>query len=128
MLMRWNTKTNQAHIDYVKDMGLNTIRFEGTLGNEELYDMADKAGIILMPGFVCCSRWQSDSGWSTEEDSVAYASLDSQMRNLRAHASPFVFVYGSDMPPSTTHLAQYKTITTNQIGRASCRERVFVHV
>jgi exo-1,4-beta-D-glucosaminidase len=35
------------------------------------------------------------------------------MRNLRAHASPFVFVYGSDAPPNATHLAQYKTITNN---------------
>jgi exo-1,4-beta-D-glucosaminidase len=113
MLMRWDSKTNQAHIDYVKDMGLNAIRFEGTLGNEELYDMADQAGIILMPGFVCCSRWQSDSGWSTEETNVAYASLNSQMRNLRAHASPFVWAFGSDQPPTAAHLAQYKTIATN---------------
>lgn len=113
MLQRWDTKTNQAHIDYVKDMGLNTIRFEGTLGNEELYDMADKAGIILMPGFVCCSKWQSDSGWSTEETTVAYNSLDSQMRNLRAHASPFVFAYGSDMPPTAAHLAQYEAIAAS---------------
>ena len=113
MLMRWDTKTNQAHIDYVKDMGLTAIRFEGTLGNEEMYDMADRAGVLLMPGFVCCSRWQSDNAWSAEETNVAYASLDSQMRNLRAHASPFVFAFGSDAPPLTAHLAQYQTIATN---------------
>jgi exo-1,4-beta-D-glucosaminidase len=113
LLMRWDTKTNQAHIDYVKDMGLTAIRFEGTIGNEELYDMADKAGILLMPGFVCCSRWQSDNAWSAEETNVAYASLDSQMRNLRAHASPFVFAFGSDAPPLATHLAQYQAIATN---------------
>jgi exo-1,4-beta-D-glucosaminidase len=113
LLMRWDTKTNQAHIDYVKDMGLTAIRFEGTLGNEEMYDMADKAGVLLMPGFVCCSRWQSDNGWSAEETNVAYASLDSQMRNLRAHASSFVFAFGSDAPPLAAHLAQYQSIATN---------------
>ncbi len=113
MLMRWDTKVNQAHIDYVKDMGLNAIRFEGTLGNEEMYDMADRAGLILMPGFVCCSRWQSDTGWSTEEETVAYGSLDSQMRNERAHASMFVFAFGSDAPPTAAHLAQYHTIAAN---------------
>jgi exo-1,4-beta-D-glucosaminidase len=113
LLMRWDTKTNQAHIDYVKDMGLTAIRFEGTIGNEELYDMADKAGILLMPGFVCCSRWQSDNAWSTEETNVAYASLDSQMRNLRAHASAFVFAFGSDAPPLAAHLSQYQAIATN---------------
>ncbi len=110
MLMRWDTKTNQAHIDYVKDMGLNTIRLEGILGNEELYDMADQAGLMLNPGFVCCSRWASDNSWSTEETNVAYASLDSQMRALRAHASPFMWNYGSDTPPGTTVLTQYKAI------------------
>jgi exo-1,4-beta-D-glucosaminidase len=113
LLQRWDTKTNQAHIDYVKDMGLTAIRFEGTLGNEELYDMADKAGVLLMPGFVCCSRWQSDNAWSAEETNVAYASLDSQMRNLRAHASPFVFAFGSDAPPLAVHLTQYQTIANN---------------
>jgi exo-1,4-beta-D-glucosaminidase len=110
LFMRWDTKTNQAHVDYVKAMGLNAIRFEGTLGNEELYDMADKAGVMLMPGFVCCSKWQSDSGWSTSDEAVAYGSLESQMRNLRAHASPFVWLYGSDAVPTAAHLAQYQAI------------------
>jgi len=113
MFQRWDTKTNQTHMQYVKDMGLNIVRFEGTLGNEELYDLADQMGIMLMPGFVCCSRWQTDSSWSAEEQTVAYNSLDSQMRNLRAHASSMVWVYGSDEIPTAAHLTQYKTITTN---------------
>ena len=113
MLQRWDTKINQTHMQYVKDMGLNAIRFEGTLGNEELYDLADQYGIILMPGFVCCSRWASDNSWNAEETTVAYNSLDSQMRNMRAHASPFVWAFGSDEAPGATVLAQYKTIATN---------------
>ncbi len=113
MFQRWDTKTNQAHMQYVKDMGLNAIRFEGTIGNEEIYDLADQMGIMLMPGFVCCSRWQSDSRWSAEEETVAHNSLDSQMRNLRAHASPFVWAIGSDQPPTATHLAQYHAIITS---------------
>lgn len=113
MFQRWDTKTNQTHMQYVKDMGLNAIRFEGTLGNEELYDLADQYGIMVMPGFVCCSKWENDNGWNAEDETVAYASLDSQMRNLRAHASPFVWAYGSDQPPTAAHLAQYKTITSN---------------
>ncbi|MBO0884314.1 MAG: hypothetical protein J2P17_29095, partial [Mycobacterium sp.] len=110
LLQRWDTKTNAAHIQYVKDMGLNTIRLEGTLGNEELYDLADKAGIMIMAGFVCCSAWENDSGWSTEQDQVAQASLDSQMRALRAHASGFLWAYGSDQPPTAAHLSEYKNI------------------
>jgi hypothetical protein len=58
---------------YVKDMGLNTGRFEGNLGNEEIYDIADREGVILMPGFVCCSAWENDT-WNAEQGQVAHAS------------------------------------------------------
>jgi len=112
MLQRWDTKTNTAHMQYVKAMGLNTVRLEGTLGNEELYDLADQMGIMIMPGFVCCSVWENDSGWSVEQEQVAKNSLDSQMRALRAHASPFVWAYGSDQPPTAAHLTTYKNTTT----------------
>jgi len=108
MLQRWDTKTNAAHIQYVKDMGLNAIRLEGTVGNEELYDLADQAGVMVMAGFVCCSAWENDS-WTAEQEQVANASLNSQMRALRAHASSFLWAFGSDCPVSTAHLTTYKT-------------------
>jgi exo-1,4-beta-D-glucosaminidase len=109
LLQRFDPKSAAATIQYVKDMGLNAIRFEGTVGYEDLYDLADKAGVMLMSGFVCCSAWEKDT-WTAEQEQVAHASLDSQMRNLRAHASPFVWAFGSDCPVSATHLAQYKAI------------------
>src|ERR671929_81098 len=111
MLQRFDPKSDATTIKYVKDMGLNAIRFEGTLGNENLYDLADQNGIILMGGFVCCSAWENDT-WTTEQENVAHASLDTQMRNLRAHPSAFLWAFGSDQPVSATHLAQYKTIAT----------------
>jgi exo-1,4-beta-D-glucosaminidase len=109
MLQRFDSKRAAATIQYVKDMGLNTIRFEGTVGYEDLYDRADEAGLMLMPGFVCCSAWERDT-WTRERKLVAYASLNSQMRNIRAHAGAFVWAFGSDCPVSPTHLAQYKAI------------------
>ncbi|WP_327085159.1 hypothetical protein OIE66_22665 [Nonomuraea sp. NBC_01738] len=112
LLNRWDTRTNKAHVDYVKAMGLNTIRLEGTLGNEELYDLADRAGVLLMPGFVCCSAWENDSGWSAEQEQVAQRSLTSQMRSLRHHASVLLWNYGSDQPPTAAHLSAYKNIAT----------------
>ncbi|GAA3610438.1 carbohydrate-binding protein [Nonomuraea rosea] len=112
LLQRWDTKTNTAHIRYVKDMGLNTIRLEGTLGNEELYDLADKAGIMIMSGFACCSAWENDGGWSAEQQRVAYASMESQMRAMRHHAASFLWTYGSDRPPSPARLTGYKRIAT----------------
>jgi len=113
MFGRWDTKTNTTHMQYVKDMGLNIVRFEGTIGNEEIYDLADQMGILLFGGFVCCSKWENNSGWTTEEHSVAMASADSQLRNLRAHASVLLWAYGSDQPPTAGNLADYKAIATS---------------
>jgi exo-1,4-beta-D-glucosaminidase len=112
LLQRFDPKSAAATIQYVKNMGLNTIRLEGTVGYEDLYDLADNAGVMLMSGFVCCSAWEKDS-WTAEQEQVAHASLDSQLRNLRAHASPFVWAFGSDCPVSAAHLAQYKAIANN---------------
>jgi len=109
MLQRWDTPTNEAHMRYVKDMGLNIVRFEGTLGNDELYDIADREGIMVMAGFVCCSKWAQDRNWTAEQTAVANASLASQMRALRAHPSAMVWTYGSDNPPGAGVLAQWKS-------------------
>jgi exo-1,4-beta-D-glucosaminidase len=113
MFMRWDTNINQTHINYARDMGLNTIRFEGILGNGDFYADADRAGIALMPGFVCCTYWASWGSWSAEDLSVAKASLNTQMRLMRAHPSALVWAYGSDELPTASVLASYKNIATN---------------
>jgi exo-1,4-beta-D-glucosaminidase len=110
LLQRWDTRTNTAHIQYVKQMGLNTIRLEGTVGNQELYDLADRAGVMVMAGFVCCSAWENDGSWSAEQEQVAGASLDTQLRALRGHASAMLWAYGSDQPPTAAHLAGYQAV------------------
>lgn len=113
MFMRWNTKTNQTHVQYVKDMGLNIIRFEGILGNEEVYDLADQAGIMLLPGFVCCTYWASWNSWTAEDLQVGTGSLNSQMRLMRAHPCALVWAFGSDELPTASVLTQYHNIATN---------------
>jgi len=113
MFMRWDTNINQTHLNYARDMGLNMIRFEGILGNEDIYTDADRAGVTLMPGFICCTYWVSWSSWTAEDLSVANASLDSQMRRMRAHPSALVWAYGSDELPTASVLSGYKNIAAN---------------
>src|SRR5205085_4900276 len=84
LMQRWDTKTNTAHMQYLKKMGLNTIRFEGTIGNEELYDLADRQGLMVFAGMVCCSAWENETKWTTEQTQVANASFATQLRALRA--------------------------------------------
>ena len=109
-MQRLDPRDAATTVAYTKAMGLNTIRLEGTLGNRALYAAADRAGVMIMPGFVCCSIWQNDQRWTTDQANVAAASLDSQMRALRAHASAFMWAFGSDCPVNGPHLRRYKRI------------------
>jgi exo-1,4-beta-D-glucosaminidase len=114
LFMRRDTAIDETHMRYAKDMGLNAIRFEGILGNEDIYDIADREGIMLIPGFVCCSRWEQWPRWTTNNFTIACASLESQMRNMRAHPSALAWLFGSDKTPLDTDqhpvLRSYKAI------------------
>jgi exo-1,4-beta-D-glucosaminidase len=100
MLLRpANTERIEAEFRYVKEMGLNTIRLEGKLETDEFYDLADKHGILLMPGWCCCDQWETWDKWDAEDHQVAPASLQSQALRLRNHPSVLVWLNGSDYAP-----------------------------
>ena len=52
MMLRYSPERFEQEIAYVKDMGLNTIRLEGKLEDEPFFDIADREGILVMPGLV----------------------------------------------------------------------------
>jgi exo-1,4-beta-D-glucosaminidase len=54
MFLRWMPTRIEHEFEYVKDMGLNTIRLEGKLERDEFFEMADRMGILIMPGWCCC--------------------------------------------------------------------------
>jgi exo-1,4-beta-D-glucosaminidase len=99
MLLRWSSRRVDADLNYVRDMGLNTIRLEGRIDREEFYEKADRLGILVMPGWTCCDAWEKWSNWKDEQHRVAADSLRSQIRILRNHPSVFVWLNGSDGPP-----------------------------
>ena len=99
MLLRWSPEKLDADLEYVRDMGLNTIRLEGRIDHEELFARADRLGILMMPGWTCCDAWEQWSKWGAEQHRIAAESLRSQIRILRNHPSVFVWLYGSDGPP-----------------------------
>jgi len=99
MLLRWSSKRLDADLNYVRDMGLNTIRLEGRIDREELFEKADRLGILVMPGWTCCDAWEKWSNWKEEQHKIAAESLRSQIRILRNHPSVFAWLYGSDGPP-----------------------------
>jgi exo-1,4-beta-D-glucosaminidase len=99
ILLRWSPEGLDADLNYVRDMGLNTIRLEGRLDREEFYKKTDRLGILVMPGWTCCDAWQYGKRWQPEQYKVAADSLRSQIHILRKHPSVFVWLYGSDEPP-----------------------------
>ena len=94
-----NTERIEAEFRYVKEMGLNTIRLEGKPETDEFYDLADKHGILLMPGWCCCDQWEMWDKWDAEDHRVAPASLESQALRLRNHPSVLAWLNGSDYAP-----------------------------
>jgi exo-1,4-beta-D-glucosaminidase len=99
LLLRWSSKRLDADLNYVRDMGLNTVRLEGRIDREEFYEKTDRLGILVMPGWTCCDAWEQWSNWKEEQHKIAADSLRSQIRILRNHPSVFVWLYGSDGPP-----------------------------
>ena len=61
--------------------------------------MADRLGILIMPGWTCCDAWEKWGQWTPEQMTIASASLADQITRLRNHPSVFVWLYGSDNPP-----------------------------
>jgi exo-1,4-beta-D-glucosaminidase len=90
----------EAELDYVQDIGLNVIRLEGKLESNEFYDRADERGIVTLPGWMCCDRWQDSALWTPSDHRIAARSMETQAERLRRHPSVFDFLIGSDEPPT----------------------------
>ncbi|MGE5681634.1 MAG: glycoside hydrolase family 2 TIM barrel-domain containing protein, partial [Bacillota bacterium] len=116
-----NTYENyEAQIRYAKHMNLNTIRLEGFWGNnEDLYNLCDENGILLMAGWSCQWEWPASLGKETDqyggikspEDILLISkSWKDQIKWLRNHPSIFLWLYGSDMTPRPELESRYQEI------------------
>jgi len=99
MMLRENSQRLKEDLNYVQDMGLNTIRLEGKLESKEFFDLADQRGILVMAGWCCCDHWEHWSNWKPEDYKIAEQSLRDQIYRLRSHPSLLVWLNGSDNPP-----------------------------
>ena len=71
MLLRSSPERQQAELNYVRDLNLNTVRLEGKLENEHFFDLADQMGILVMPGWCCCDQWENWPAWDKENETIA---------------------------------------------------------
>jgi exo-1,4-beta-D-glucosaminidase len=99
MMLRATRERQETEIRLVKDMGLNTIRLEGKLEDDPFFEITDREGILVMPGWCCCDHWEKWKNWQEKDLPIAKASLRDQILRLRGRASVFVWLNGSDNPP-----------------------------
>jgi exo-1,4-beta-D-glucosaminidase len=104
MFLREAPGRMEAEFSYVRNMGLNTIRSEGKLEDRHFYDLADRFGLMVLPGWECCDKWESAAKtggepWDDADMKVAQASMASEARLLRNHPSVIGFLIGSDNAP-----------------------------
>ncbi|MGB9181409.1 MAG: sugar-binding domain-containing protein [Pyrinomonadaceae bacterium] len=108
MFLRFMPERLETEMQYVRDMNLNTIRLEGKLEPDYFFDLADRYGILIMPGWCCCDHWEhwqhredykEGPTWDQEDYDIAARSQADQIRRLRNHPSVFVWLNGSDNPP-----------------------------
>ena len=99
MFFRPEPERQLAQMRYTLDMHLNTIRLEGKLEDDLFWQRADSLGILVMPGWACCSAWEEWSKWGPEQYAEAAASQQDQIRRLRSHPSAYVWLNGSDNAP-----------------------------
>ncbi len=100
LFLRNQAQWSNTGLANARQLGLNTIRLEGQLLNEELFDLADEMGMLIIPGISCCDSWQHWKHWSQHTLDVAVDSIVSQVRRIRRHPSALAFWYSSDeLPP-----------------------------
>ena len=91
-------------------MNLNAVRLEGKLEDDAFYDLCDKHGVLVMPGWCCCSPWEQWKNWKDEQHTTAMESMRYQIRRARTHPSMLVFLNGSDNHPPEDVEKQYLAI------------------
>ncbi|WP_247236720.1 glycosyl hydrolase 2 galactose-binding domain-containing protein [Telluribacter sp. SYSU D00476] len=124
LFLRYMPVKDAAQIRYVKEMNLNSLRFEGFWGNNHhIYDLCDENGILLMVGWSCQWEWPDYLGLelnmkegdenlpinegvdlyavklTPDEETLLSDYFRDQVRWLRNHPSIFTWAGGSDAMP-----------------------------
>ncbi|KAL6691444.1 glycoside hydrolase family 2 protein [Trichoderma pleuroticola] len=111
MFLRWDSDRFTRIVEYMLDMHQNTIRLEGKLEHPELYEICDKYGLMVMPGWECCDKWEAwayndelaifpPPVWDDNDYQTANYSMIHEASMLQPHPSVLTFLVGSDFWPN----------------------------
>ncbi len=121
MLMDDTPASIRAQLAYVRDVNLNTIRMEGFWGTgQEIYNLCDSMGILIMVGWSCHWEWPEYLGKHTdpkyggilskEDMSLMSEAWKDQVVWLRNHPAIFTWLVGSDLKPKPELEKKYREI------------------
>jgi exo-1,4-beta-D-glucosaminidase len=106
MLLEFKSRQRlDDELSYFLDLGFNTLRMEGKFENQAFHDRADELGIVTLPGWMCCDKWeqwvvyedwQNFTPWGPEVLPVAVKSTESAAEFFRNHPSSVGFFLASD--------------------------------
>ncbi|MFF1615594.1 beta-mannosidase [Amycolatopsis sp. NPDC058278] len=100
LFLRYDKADTAHQLALIKNLGLTGVRLEGHDMPPDFYDQADRAGLLVIGGFLCCDAWQpEDASTLTERDyRIMHDSAYTIAQLERNH--PSVFNYGwSDNEP-----------------------------
>jgi len=108
----------RQQVEFVRDMGLNCIRFENIWGKDDsVYDFCDRMGVLALVGWSCQWEWPVYCGLpqtegygcindeATEDLAVRY--FHDQLIRLYNHPSVIAWLTGSDFIPNPRLEARY---------------------
>jgi exo-1,4-beta-D-glucosaminidase len=110
LLFRYDPEREEDILRYVKDLGINFLRWESKISSEHIIELADEQGIPIMFGWMCCNQWEKWDQWDDECHCVAMQSLRSQIQMLRHHTSVFIWSNASDGIPPEQIIKGYNKI------------------
>jgi exo-1,4-beta-D-glucosaminidase len=126
--LRDTPESNRLQLEYVRDMNMNTVRLEGFWGtSQNLYDLCDELGLLILVGWSCHWEWESYLGSPTEEpyggiispENIALVaqSFEDQVMWLRYHPSIIGWFVGSDRIPKPELEKQYQQFLSQEDDR-----------
>lgn len=117
MFLRFSPAKFESEAQYVLDLGINTIRLEGKNEHPELYEAADRLGIMILAGWECCDKWEAWSYnqdlavptpvWNEEDYGIANTSMFHEAGMLQTHPSVMGYLIGSDYWPDDKAAPMY---------------------
>jgi exo-1,4-beta-D-glucosaminidase len=113
MMLQTTPERQERELRYARDLNLNSLRLQGKLEDETFDRLADRYGLLLLPGWSCCDHFEHWNDWDEEDYVVAGASLHDRLLEFRNHPSVLVWLMGDDNPPARRAEAMYRDVIKN---------------